>query len=491
MSIEQPTIDEVRDVLREKCRRSTYIMAKAVLGFRDLTAKPHGDMCAFIESPSTRKLGLAPRDHLKTSVWTIADTVRRIACDPNIRILLGNETATNASHFLRRIEAVFERNAVFRWLFPEIIPDFSKSKKWSEQEMLVPRSEDFPESTVEAIGVGGAVVSRHYNLIKLDDLVGKEASESDDVMKKTIDWYLYTESLLVRPSDEIQTYGTRWAYNDLYSHIERNEEDVELFLRSAVNDAGEALWPERFDEKALNKIRRKIGTFKFSCQYLNRPYDPEATSFDEKWLRYFNFRNGMAVPTGRDAPADPTAMRRFMLIDPAISESSHAARTAICVVGVSADGRKWLLEVYAQRVQPLAMFDAIFAIQARWNCELAAVESVAYQKAIKPFLEAEARRRNTWIRIVEVKPDSKQRKESRIRAVQPYFERGEVFVLSTQADFIDEYKSFPVGATVDILDAFSYGPQVWDVPLEGENPDDAEDWADDARFDGRSATTGY
>src|SRR6188508_250195 len=138
--------EEIRLELRQQALASTYVMAKAVLGFKDLTPHTHGDMCKFIESKPTRKLGLAPRDHLKTSVWTIADTVRRIAGDPNIRILLGNETSTNASHFLRRIEAVFERNLMFRWLFPEVIPDFSKVKKWSETEMLVPRSEDYPES---------------------------------------------------------------------------------------------------------------------------------------------------------------------------------------------------------------------------------------------------------------------------------------------------------------------------------------------------------
>jgi len=128
-------------------------MGKAIVGFEDLVPGIHGDMCRWIERPTRRKLGLVPRDHLKTSIWTIADTIRRIAVDPNVRMLIGNETATNAAHFLRRIQAVFERASLFRWLFPEIIPEQGKTK-WSETEMLVNRSHDYPESTVEAMGVG-------------------------------------------------------------------------------------------------------------------------------------------------------------------------------------------------------------------------------------------------------------------------------------------------------------------------------------------------
>lgn len=489
--------EQIRWDLRNQALSSTYFMAKAVLGFKDLVPGFHGEMCRFIESPATRKLGLAPRDHLKTSVWTIADTVRRIAADPNIRILLGNETATNASHFLRRIEAVFERNEVFRWLFPELIPDFSKTKKWSETEMLVPRSEDYPESTVEAIGVGGAVVSRHYNLIKLDDLVGKEASESDEVMRKTIDWYLYCESLLVRPTDEIHTYGTRWSYHDLYRWIETHEPDCEMFHRSAIDAEGNTLWPERFDSSTLEKIRTKIGSFKFSCQYLNKPFDPEAASFHDSWLRYWAWAG-----RGEEGDADvllPEAgssfrlgdLRRFMRVDPAISERAGAARSAIIVDGVKADGRKFVLEAWAKRCQPFEMIEKIFEFNARYDCESVGFESVAYQRILKPILESEAERRGIWLNIIELKPDSRERKENRIRGLQPELERGNIWIRRDMEDLIAEYQQFPVGATVDLLDALAYGPHQWEAPDLDAEGEQNEEQAEFVWRTTRSSVTGY
>jgi predicted phage terminase large subunit-like protein len=483
--------DYVRSRLRDSASASTYVMAKAVLGFKDVTPALHAQMATWIEGPARRKLGLVPRDHLKTSIWTIADTLRLVVCNPNIRILLANETATNASHFLRRIQAVFERNAIFRWLWPELIPDFSKRPKWSETEMCVPRSDDYPESTIEVIGVGGAVVSRHYTRIKLDDLVGKEASESADVMRKTIDWYLYCESLLVNPRDGIDLYGTRWAYNDLYAWAEKNEEDLDVFFRSSY-EAGEPIWPERFNFVELERIRKKIGSFKFSCQYLNKPYDPEATSFDPSWLRFYALWADQCVAEGLVEGPRWGEMVRHMLVDPAISERSTAARTAIVVTGASSDGRKFVLDAWADRCQPFRMFEKIFELQDKWDCEAVGVENVQYQRAIKPFLEAESQRRGRWINVRELKPDVRVKKEGRIRALQPYFERGEIFMRREMRELLGEYESFPVGATVDLLDALAYGPFLWDLEEDTRTIAEEEREYNEFRYEsGRSAVTGY
>ena len=484
--------EEMRDTLRKRAQSSTYVMA-GVIGFHDITAELHLQMCRWIDRPSIRKLGLVPRDHLKTSVWTIANSIKRIAENPNIRILLGNETATNSQHFLRRIEAVFERCDLFRWLFPEIIPDFTKTK-WSETEMLVARDIDYPESTVEAIGVGGAVVSRHYNLIKLDDLVGKEASESPEIMKKTIDWYQYCESLLEKPQDEINTCGTRWAFNDLYAWIEKNEgDDIDRFFRSCYKENGEPIWPERFDEQALRRIRRKMGSFKFSCQYLNNPSDPESASFRPEWLRFYNWAGDdgidrMLLPES-GSPFRMSELTRFMRVDPAISESPGAARSAIIVDGVKNDGRKFILEAWARKCHPFEMIEKVFDFQDEYDCVAIGVEAVVYQRILKPVIEKEAERRGKWLNIVELKPDTREKKHNRIRGVQPELERGNIWLRKDQEDFLEEYHQFPVGSTVDLLDAWAYGPHMWFEPLDDE--EDVKEERVFQRHSGRSEVTGY
>jgi predicted phage terminase large subunit-like protein len=365
-------------------------------------------------------------------------------------------------------------------------------EKWSETEIIVPRANDYPEATIETIGVGGAVVSRHYKLIKLDDLVGKEASESTDVMQKTIDWYQYCESLLEDPHDSIETYGTRWSYNDLYAWIlEHEAEDVDHFFRACYDESANPIWPERFDRVELERMRRKMGTFKFSCQYLNQPFDPESSSFDERWLRYYDYMAGAICPEGTGTPINVTNLQTFMRIDPAISERAGAARSAIIVDGVHSDERVFVLEAWAKRCQPYEMLDQMFKFYEQYNCLSVGIEAVAYQRILKPLIEHEAERRGVWVNVIELKPDTRERKENRIRGIQPYLERGLIWLRRDMDEFLEEYRQFPVGKTVDILDAFAYGPHQWSAPLEGEAESEArEEWQFEHNST-RSEITGY
>jgi predicted phage terminase large subunit-like protein len=274
--------------------------------------------------------------------------------------------------------------------------------------------------------------------------------------------------------------------------VEKNEEELDLFFRSAYVD-DQPIWPERFDFKELERIRKKIGSFKFSCQYLNKPYDPEATSFDPSWLRYYALWGEQCVSEGLVEGPRWDEMVRNMLVDPAISERSTAARTAIVVTGAAPDGRKFVLDTWADRCHPFKMFEKIFELQDKWDCESTGIESVQYQRAIKPFLEAEAQRRGRWINVRELRPDVRIKKEGRIRALQPYFERGEIFVRRDMREFLGEYESFPVGATVDIIDALAYGPFVWDMDEDSRpiDPGEKQEYYEFTRERGRSAVTGY
>jgi hypothetical protein len=357
---------------------------------------------------------------------------------------------------------------------------------------------DYPEATIEVIGVGGAVVSRHYNLIKLDDLVGKEASESPEVMRKTIDWYQYCESLLEDVSkDEIHNVGTPWGFNDLDAWIRSNElEWTDFFFRSCFNDAHQPVWPERFSVDTLAKLKKKYGTFKFSCQYLCKPLDPESGSLDERDLRYYDWRMGYIVPRSGALVGviDPfKSLTRFMRVDPAISEKPGAARSAIVVDGVFTDERIFLLEAWASRVQPFKMIEMIFELQEKWQCDAIGIESVAYQQILKPLIEEMANARGVWLNIVPLKPDKREKKENRIRGrIQPIAAQGRLWVnAETHEDFLEEYRTFPNGQTVDLLDAFAYGADIWDRPLE-DSPDEDEA-AERFAFHsgGRSEVTGY
>src|SRR5262245_19208259 len=86
--------DEARQRLRNLAAHHTVFMGW-VIGFNDLTTGIHAAMAAFMQGPSLYKLGLVPRDFFKTSLWTIADSVRIISTQPEERILIRNEIHDN------------------------------------------------------------------------------------------------------------------------------------------------------------------------------------------------------------------------------------------------------------------------------------------------------------------------------------------------------------------------------------------------------------
>jgi len=148
-------------------------------------------------------------------------------------------------------------------------------------------------------------------------------------------------------------------------------------------------------------------------------------------------------------------------VDPAISERSTAARTAIVVAGMSPYGKLFLLDSWcARQGDPAKVIDQIIAMALEWGPRCIGIEMIAYQKALLPFMQREMASRSKWWPIIELKPDrnskTAEKKNMRILSMVPYFKSGQVHILRGNYDFIDEYESFPNGSTVDLLDAFSY-----------------------------------
>jgi predicted phage terminase large subunit-like protein len=144
-----------------------------------------------------------------------------------------------------------------------------------------------------------------------------------------------------------------------------------------------------------------------------------------------------------------------MSVDPAISESVRADRTGIIVSG-SIDGRHHvILEARAERLGVLDLCKTIEELHRRYRCRRIFVESVAYQKALAQLLAFKG------LPIHEVKPGTSKTKEMRIRALEPFFRQGHIYLHPRQFDFFTEYEHFPRGQHDDLLDAMSYLTDEW------------------------------
>lgn len=298
--------------LRKKAERSLFVFTKGILEREYLSPKLHREICPWLtKAPPYRKLLLLPRKHAKTSIVSHGLPIH-ILIQPrennlyfpnkagaDTRILLAGETEQRASNNLGVIQSAFENKRLLRALWPQVCWDNPRreSKKWNAREMVVPRSIDFPDPSVQAIGVGGAITGARFDVMIKDDLISVEAANSPTVMQTAIEWHIASRALLDSDSSLEWIIGTRWAVNDLYSYIEENDPTVEYRKRSIVEN-GEPIYPERFSiERTLGKIsvlelQKEFGVL-FPLLYMNSATDPSLTDFSPEDIRTFAINGNM------------------------------------------------------------------------------------------------------------------------------------------------------------------------------------------------------
>jgi hypothetical protein len=519
--------DKALRALRLNSLGSLFYFIKIGLRRHRLTEGLHLPFCRTLEREHIKDVIEMPRDHFKSTcaseglpMWRTLplsqqdldefaalgyskEFIRWIqrSHNPDLRNILVAENITNAAKLGRRIRWHFESNALYRTLFPETLPDSSST--WTDFSLHTKRPSAgmggaHGEGTFDFMGVGSALQSRHYNGMCIqDDLVGRKAVESQSIMDKTIE---YHQLLANATESEDNTYecdelvvGNRWSYNDLNSHLREHEPDFRFESHSAmggccnIHPIDTPIFPEEFSFEKLEKRRRRLGSFNYSCQFLNNPSAPENADFRVDWLQYFSVvydpaGNGKwkIVHEVKDGIVLPDINRSVlsiaMTVDP--NHSGNAAmgrcRHAIEVLAQSDKGNYYLLESWAQAASYDAFYAKIFEIATKWGLHRIGVETIAAQRYIKHHLEYLATQKAFRLQIDELKgeveaPDGtlSRRKEWRIRnVIGPIAERGQLFVQRRQVDFINEYQTFPKGKYVDQLDAFAYAPQLVRKPID-------------------------
>ena len=150
---------------------------------------------------------------------------------------------------------------------------------------------------VYAFGIGGTVIGRGFHVFFLDDYI-KDLKEalSPTFRQATWDWYVTTTTTRLEPGASLIIIATRWHDDDLIGRIIKQDEGVgdwEYIRIPAIaekNDPvgrapGEALFPERYDIAALNRIKRVMGSHYFSAIYQQNPQDDASKLARKEWLR--------------------------------------------------------------------------------------------------------------------------------------------------------------------------------------------------------------
>lgn len=540
----------MRTIHRLNSLGSLYYFATVVLGKHKFQRNPiaeqnlHYQMCRVVEKDGLKEVIEIPRDHFKSTVYSECYPMWRALpfsyedelymrnmgygdrwiqwmkyChNQDIRILIVSEVINNAKKLGVRFYGHYRDNALFKYLFPEILPDGSCTQNdESLHQMRTKAGRVQGEGTFDFIGVGSALQSRHYDMVIQDDLVGRAAFESDTTMQKTIEYH----QLLVgafdaaiddggRDNDEI-IVGNRWSYKDLNSYIRANEQYFNFTTHSALGGCcalhpfGAPIFPEAFNLEKLARYKKRLGSYLFSCQYLNVPINPAEIKFQLKNLRRYEFVTDPDFTYTDTLPFDtkgktrtrrkviirhkvregdveediaPRNLKRYMIVDPNHSGNDGRCRHAITVTGIAENPRRvYLLDVWAKACGTDEFIGVMLDLAVNvWKLDCIYMETIAAQKYLKYHMEymikekARMDPRYAALKIIELKtPKTKDAKKMRIDGLGPIFERGEFWLNSFgMEEFIEEFETYPAGKLVDVLDTLGYGLQVWDFDTDTE-----------------------
>jgi predicted phage terminase large subunit-like protein len=195
---------------------------------------------------------------------------------------------------------------LYQAIFPEVRISASTSSKtkWALEHRVIDHinGEDV-ERWISAggyvgAGIGGPITGRGADIGIIDDPVkNREEAESEVYQEKIWEWYKSTFFTRLEKGGAVILMMTRWVKNDLAGKLleawKNGEGDawrvIKLPAIAGADDPwrkeGEALWREKYDEKALEEIKIVVGTRHWNALYQQEPTEEEGGVFKRTWWK--------------------------------------------------------------------------------------------------------------------------------------------------------------------------------------------------------------
>ena len=239
------------------------------------------------------------------------------------------------------------------------------------------------------------------------------------------------------------------SYNDSYGEMMRRDVvKPRIYPVLDENKQPVLLSPERVEEK-----RKEFGPYVFSSQMLLDPVADEAQNFRIEWIKTWDAQN-------------TNNLRIYILVDPASKKKKHSDYTAMFVIGLGLDRNYYIIDMIRDRLNLTERMQVLFGLHEMYRPVAVGYEEYGMQSDIE-HLQYVMEQRNYRFPIFPL--GGNVGKEDRIRSLVPVFEQGRIYLpqmcIRTTHDkktldltkvFIEEeYKTFPVGAHDDMLDALA------------------------------------
>jgi hypothetical protein len=308
-----------------------------------------------VEASPNGHLDLWARGHYKSTIITFALTIQDILNDPELTVGIFSYSRQTASKFLAQIMHELTVNERLKNCFPDVLywhPD-RESPRWSlNGGIVLKRTSNPKEATVEAWGlVEGQPTGVHFRVLVMDDMIElRNVSNPEQIAKATEAWEL-SDNLGCGDGTINRYVGTRYAFGDTYqTMIERKV--VKVRLHPATHNGRPEGKPVFLSQEAWEEKKVKQRST-LAAQMLQNPAAGKQAMFEAKWFRPYEIR--------------PVTMNVYIMMDPSRGRTQRSDRTAIAVVGVDAQGVKYLLDGARHRMKLSERWDVLLMLHRKWR----------------------------------------------------------------------------------------------------------------------------
>lgn len=461
---------------RQKAKSSLFFLAKGILGYDWLDPEIHGPICRILEDPEKRDvlIGL-PRGWQKSSLVSICYPIFAAINNHDVRICIVQNTASNA-HAKLAVVSQKIKLPLMQLLFPELQP--TKDCIWRQGAYQIPRAGNWPEATFESAGRDTDLTGRHYDIIIKDDLIAPDESSMSATnvvpSRRDVEQAIgFNKSII--PILDPKNYrsidvGTRWRTDDyIQYHLDKDAEYFKktgehlstIYMRAVrENDKGESddnghlVFPKRFDDKVLARLRSEMGPYLYSCLYMNRPIQTEDMVFNPEWFETYETEpRDLLIYTTVDFATDPKE-----------SKSNDLDYFVVMTVGVEIrTGLKFVLKYSRERCNMSRQINLIFEHVKEFSPYVVGLGAVGAEKNMKHWIEEKMRLMGIFFSVVILKLGTHaDAKWLRILCLQPMFENRMIRIRPWMTELVNEAIQYgPHAAHDDLLDCLSMQLGLW------------------------------
>ena len=400
-----------------------------------------------------RLMLLVPPRHGKSELASKRFPAFYLGKHPHRQFISVSATAELAADFGRDVRNLIE-SPEYQVLFSTKLAEDSKAKgKWHTADGGIYYS----------IGIDGSVLGRGGDVVLIDDPYASMQEAMSELTRKNVwDWYSGTMYNRLQPGGAIVVINHRMHEDDLSGRLLAQQaaggDQWTVIELPAINDGGEALWPEAYPLSALERIRTNTQPRFWSALYQQRPAPEEGDYFKREWLKPYS-----------EVPARET-LQVYGGSDYAVTADGGDYCVHL-VVGLDPNGRMYLLDIWRKQAASDEWVEAFCDLVLKWKPLGWAEEVGQIRSGIGPYLDRRQRERCAYV-YRQAFP-TRSDKAIRCQSIRGRMALEGLYVpvnAPWYPDFLAELLSFPAGKHDDICDSLGLVGQTLDVMVKGNKP---------------------